>query len=297
MPIVVALVGGLLELATTLGRPHGNLEPGNVFLAGSGRVSSATILLSDLWPRSALDLPNDRTADFHAVGRIIVHLVRRQGSGLQTAIGWPLEPGAEWRRLGRTGEGWRDLCNLLLKPEPAAGEHDWESVRQRLQALRVAPSRPWVPVAITGGVLTILLGGGCSYLRWTQMTSIPGALQGLAQAVGNDTLHVDTAPPEWSELCNNYYNWLGPFERLMNDDRATFARWEKDAQLQATVLRALRNALDRYDTLDPRRLAGLERSANLQQLRDVPPEKAKRGLAVLRVPRSCTWCRPPRRRS
>jgi hypothetical protein len=288
--LAVSVVRGLMELEGHLHRPHGALKPANIFIDGVGRVRGSPILLSDPKPRSELGEAADRAADFHALGRIVVHLVRRQHANLQAAIGWPIEPGAEWRRLGRRAEGWRALCNVLLNPNPATHEHDWAAIEERLLRLEGGERPRWVTVVSVAGPLVLVLGGGVTYLRTWPFLEIPPALQPLAEMAGNrDLVVVEQMPVEWAPLCRAYYNWLGGFMRAL-DDRSKTAAWRRDAYLRDRVLDTLAMAGRDLGSLDPRRLASLG-GGDLETLAGQNIDAVKKGATLLRVQKAYTMVR------
>ena len=130
-----AIALGLGELERLLTRPHGNLKASNIFIDGEGRLGGLPVRLSDLKPRSQLELPADRIADFREFGRLLVLIVRRRPADDRKQIAWPIEADVEWRRFGRKARGWRELCNTLLNPHPDPADLDWTKVGQRIAHL------------------------------------------------------------------------------------------------------------------------------------------------------------------
>ncbi len=267
------------EIEAALQRPHGNLKPGNVFVDGPGRLHGSPVFLSDPKPRSAINLPADRTADFQALGRIIVHLTREREVDVNAAIGWPLEPGREWKRLGATGESLRELCNVLLNPSPALGEHDWPSCDRILGRLAMRQRRPWVPLAIAAGAL-VAAGGGALYLRLAAYENLPHALRPWAERLGNVPKDRTVVTPAWGMLCQAYQEWLGRFiedarkKAPESESPDQSLNWQQDTYLSANVLKPL---LD-FESLDPTKIADVH--GELSYLKDHPPLEVYKGTVA-----------------
>lgn len=281
--VVSGVVRGLADLQGDQRRPHGNLKATNIFIDGEGVLRSAPVVLSDLKAPSDLDETADRIADQHALGRIIVLLVRRRAGDAKGVIGWPIEPGAEWRRLGRSGEGWRALCNELLKPESAAGRLNFEELERALVGLDRGPGPRWMLIA-AASTPVVVLAAAAAYLRFTPYDNLPPFAQGWAEQLGNTPPDRERVPEEWALLCRAYFEWVGPFMAQL-EDPARSGALTRNAYLREEVVAPLLEVRARNDTLDPRRFDGIDGTGgnNLLALAEQPPAAAKKGTVVRRT--------------
>ena len=279
--VASAIVRGLADLEIELKRPHGNLKPANLFIDGTGRLRGAPILLSDPKPSAELQLPADRLADYHALGRILVHLIRRHGADQRATIGWPIESGDEWKRLGRVGEGWREFCNLVLNPNLAPASLPFEELERLLIPLSKSGRSPWVYVTVVGIPVCALVGGAV-YLRVAAYDSIPNSLKNLAERFGNTPPDTEVVPAEWAKLCQAYYDWVGQIMSVV-DDPARSAGLTRNSYLNEKVLAPLLEIKGRYGALDPRHFSEFEIKGDLRSLASQPPDVAKKGVVVRRT--------------
>lgn len=147
-------------------RAHGNIKPSNVLIGEGDDLATAAIALTDPLPESQLAAvtaapndPGDRR-DLRDLGRLIHTLVlHREWNGKELPA-----DSAEWKRLGRHGKTWRELCCKLLGPEATPIALD-ELIRtvDRLKSVRL-PKRNMVIAAaavlgfvLLGVVITLLL--------------------------------------------------------------------------------------------------------------------------------------------
>lgn len=280
--IVVAVVRGLADLHFEHRRPHGNLKPTNILIDGSGVLRGAPITLSDPLAPGEFDEAAARVADQHALGRIIVLLVRRRTGDAKGVIGWPIEPGPEWKRLGRSGEGWRSICNELLKPESASGRLDFDGLERALVGLDRGPGPRWMLLAAASTPVIVLLASG-AYLRIAPYDSLPQFAQGWAERLGNTPPDRERVPEEWALLCRAYFEWVGPLMARL-EDPAGSGVLTRNAYFREQVMAPLMEVKARNDTLDPRRFEGVSAAGgNLMAMADEPPAAAKKGTVVRRT--------------
>ena len=136
--LVGAVLQGLWELKSAAGRPHGCLKPENVLLRSrAGDVGREDVLLTD--PASDAEAAEGgETEDLRALGGVIYELVTHRPS--EAASAWPVQPTADWSRLGRKpGEAWRTLCNRLMHPVPAERPAGLEALAEELTKLGYGP--------------------------------------------------------------------------------------------------------------------------------------------------------------
>ncbi len=279
--IVSSIVAGLADLEREFRRPHGNLRPSNIFIDGGRGLRQSPLLLSDLKPRCDLVLPADQIDDFQALARIVVQLVRQRRTDRGAVITGSLEAGGEWKRLGRHGEAWRELCNHLLNPAPTAADLDLAALDGRLRKLgRAGKRKPWVALALTALPLCVVAGGAV-YLRFTPYEQVPERLRNLAERLGNVPPDEAKVPVEWGLLCGTYNEWLGAFLKVAENPVKTGA-WARDPYLQEKVLDALANARGRNGSFDPHDFDEHIRGS-LTDLQANPPDAARRGTVVRRV--------------
>jgi len=128
--IVMAVVRGLRDLQHVAGRPHGNLKPSNVLLSSSD-AASAQIALTDPAPNAQV-ARGKADDDLFQLGQLIHELVLHH----PFTGAWPVAPTRAWNDLGRSGRGWRKLCNRLLNPNPEKRPRRLAWVHGRVLALR-----------------------------------------------------------------------------------------------------------------------------------------------------------------
>src|SRR4051794_2554501 len=127
------VVQGLIDLETTLARPHGDLKPSNVLLRHSRVDAPGSVALADPLPTAQLTPRHNACADLQGVGRILGWLVAGRDAG-GAPVAWPAEPSLAWAALGSAGDEWRGLFNVLLNPHPPGG-FGLEDVKARVEAI------------------------------------------------------------------------------------------------------------------------------------------------------------------
>jgi hypothetical protein len=274
------IVRGLIEFRDACSRSHGNLKPTNVLLAGRGDVSRAKVLLTDPAGPDQLDARQGNVPDLHALGELIYQLVlHRPGRAMG---GWPAPEAAEWTRLGRKGDEWRQLCNRLLNPNLAPGLLTLEDLAGDLAKLRegggVRSKRVLVPVAAVFVLVAAVLG---DYAARGREAVAPRLLASIFPQ-GNGTNGPDGKfdPAKWQELCRTWSGWVDAL-LVERADRRLDA-WEKDPYLKKEVTDVLDVLLERSRDLSPRKIANRP-YLNLNLLAGEPPDEAKTEQAVQRT--------------
>jgi TonB family protein len=285
--IVSSVIEGMRELEQVLQRPHGNLKAANIFIDNEGPLRGAPLLLADLKPRRELVAADARAADFQELGKIVVQLVRCRRYDSNSVIGWPLEAGPEWKRLGRHGEGWRQLCNRLLNPTAKPEDRDWAAI-QRLMVPLALSRRPSWPVILGVGVPVCTVIGAVLCLRFTPYDKVPDRIKSWAEALGNSLPDSATIPPEWALYCGAYFDWFGKFLETA-DSPANIEAWSRDPFLKGRVIDAIAATVKHNGSFDPRKFDDRFKESSLTSLRDLPgsptqlAEVARKGAVVRKV--------------
>lgn len=255
---VRAIVQGLAELKKACNRPHGNLKPSNVLLTGSGKISKARPLLTDPAGAVRLDEQMGDVVDFHALGEIIYQLVlHRTGKAMS---GWPAPASPEWKRLGKKGEQWRQLCNRLLNPNLAPGLLTFDDLLDDIQKLRETEGVPWLIVAPVAAVIALTAGAAAVF--WPEAPPPPW---GVPEAV------------QWKTVCTEFGNWVEPL--LGDRESGKLDAWKNDAFLKSNVLPALNEVVK---NANPRRIAG-QSWGDVFKLGDSPSDQAKSRKAIIQT--------------
>jgi len=241
--LVTGVIEGLIEFQAACKRPHGNLKVSNILLAGKGGLSSSAVLLTDPAPSADIDPKLGDVPDFHAIGELIYQLVLlRTGRAMG---GWPAPEGAEWTRLGRNGENWRQLCNRLLNPNLSPGLLSLEDLAGDVRKLR--EGRKISPVFAVVALVVLLVGaaGGDYTLRG------PNSIVGKLFAPGGGSTVVDRA--DWDRLCAEYRGWYTTLRNEVGEQDVE--KWAADPYLKGKVLPVLKPVLSGQVEVSPHRMA------------------------------------------
>jgi hypothetical protein len=115
--ILGQVLAALADLRRISERPHGNIKPTNVLLRENVRPGGpGSVVVTDPLP-AAWVMPEHASDDLESLGRLLYQLVTHSPSA--THVVYPIDDSPEWAELGRSGERLRELCNLLLDPEPS----------------------------------------------------------------------------------------------------------------------------------------------------------------------------------
>jgi len=206
--IVEAIVKGLIELKEECGRPHGNLKPTNVLMAGTGEISQTRIVLSDPSSDEQFDSKGYWDDDLRAIARFIYELITHRPT--PAVDGWQVPDSPEWAKLGKQADGWRNLCNLLLSASVKSDTITIEKVSEELEKLRVVKKLLSPGRLIAAGIVLVAL---------------------IAVLLG---LILRPPPPpekaEWESLCNQYQAWIDDL-RQSSTEQAIRDSWSRDAGL------------------------------------------------------------------
>ena len=159
--VVYSVVLGCLALKRSCGRSHGNLSPANVFLVGAKarRLWDTPLALIGPRPASTDQAIQVEKDDLRAIGELILQLVQGRLISGTDDYNWPIEPSKAWIDLGKDGEEWRQLCNLLLDPQLSLATLNLESLANRFRPNPVTAKMP----VILAGFAVICLAAAAVY--------------------------------------------------------------------------------------------------------------------------------------
>lgn len=203
--LINGIAQGLDSLKQAQGRAHGNLQASNVLISLAGDMAHARIALCDPLPETYVDRPHEQ-ADLRDLGELIHQVVvHRHTSAIP---GWQASAGPEWKRLGKQGEAWRDLCNRLLLVAIHPNRITLESLIVDLARLKVKPPLSPRKAFVRGFLVTLVLG--LAVLSWPMI---------------RNTLW----PPVWDQQAWEhwfpaYCQWVIP---LVEQSPAQIARWRE----------------------------------------------------------------------
>lgn len=201
--VVHAVIDGLQEIGSLLGRAHGNIKRSNVLIGGPDgpTVYDDPVVLTDPKPTSALT-GQDGADDLRAVGRLIYELVMLRP--VRDQIGLNVSLSEDWSRLGAAAPAWVDLCNLLMGAAGGRPAPDLEQVRAMIPTARAAASRRRGPAAAAAVALLVIGGGVAAYV----LTRPPAAPPVVVPKVSPDELDHG-----WVALVYDWKNWYQPNTR------------------------------------------------------------------------------------
>ncbi len=192
---------GLRELQRLKGRPHGMVKPTNVLLDRVGQVEKSRVMLADPAPLTGLDSAEAELDDIRALGRLVFQLVFFQP--FRERGGYPVAESAEWSKLGKKSEDWRNFCNMVLDPAVRPGQLTLEGLAGDIEALRDGRSAglrlPLVPLGVTAAALTIVGVGG--YALFTQMLTDDGE-EGVP--AGPEEAQARFSEELWAQWCETH---------------------------------------------------------------------------------------------
>src|SRR4051812_21344283 len=163
--IVMSGLRGPRDLQQVAERPHGNLKPSNVLLS-SIDPQEARVVLTDPAPPPRLARGKAKD-DLFQLGQLIHELVLQH----PFTGAWPVAPTRAWSDLGRSGRGWRKLCNRLLNPNPEKRPRRLALVHSRVVALRprkVGLLRPVMAVLVLGTIGAAVAMNWKSIENWSR---------------------------------------------------------------------------------------------------------------------------------
>ena len=210
--IIEPIAKGLKELKDKCGRPHGNLKATNVLIGGEGDVAQTRVVLSDPLSAEHIEAEAYWNRDLRAISELIYELVTHRPT--PAVEGWQVPESAEWAKLGRQAEAWRNLCNLLLTAQAESATVTIETAIEQLEKLREASAAVSTRRLIIAGVAFI----ACVILLVVLVRRPP-------------------PPPEkaeWESLCNTYEGWVGDLRQGSNE-KGIRDRWSEDPKLAETL--------------------------------------------------------------
>ncbi len=268
--IIASVVQGLLEMRVALGRPHGNITPSNVLLIEHQVGIPSQAVLTDPLADSRLKPEMGDHTDLRAIGELIYQLVLHQPFQAEKMGGWPVEDSANWSSLGKTSQGWRELCNRLLDPDLPKQCPTLDQIHQEvLPPLAQPPKRELSRMTVAGvGVGVVVLVGLVWWL--IKMSSPPPP----------------PPPPEheWAAICHAHRNWVAPLHGKGYEENR-LDHWAHEDHLKAVWEELKRHGITRMDPaeIDPS-IKG-DRTAYADQLPEIvkTPEGVKQVLEAYKV--------------
>lgn len=243
-----ALVSGVVSaLRATHGAdhlPHGALKPNTVLLGAGDTFAGRSIRLTD--PAPPLDAKTELDVDRVALGELIVRLVEHQPSW--AALRWPIQSSRAWKRLGRSGEQWRELVNRLL--DPSAAERGNALTFDDIAAnLPIEPRDLRKPLGVLAAAAVIAVIAGGIYWQFYYDRALDDAGQAEMRLV-------------LREMYEEYPTWFGPFREGIGTEggdpfiafRAQTALHEHVEFFKRQIIEPIHTVEKRSDfSLDPRR--------------------------------------------
>lgn len=158
--LVEKIIRGLIEYQSKALQPHDNLIASTVMLNGMQDLTSSHVALAEPGMPTA-DVAENPSVDAAALGRLIHALVEFRPAW--APIRWPVPPSDAWRKLGRSGEHWRELTNRLLDPNAAENGDDLD-LEDILRNLPIEPRDYRKPIGLSAAAIVIAALGG--FLFW-----------------------------------------------------------------------------------------------------------------------------------
>ena len=162
--LIKSVVKASLYLKKTTGRPHGNLKPSNIFIAGAGKPKNSQVLVSDPLAGDAKDAAAYELADLRTIGELIYQFVFRRKVDFST--GWvilPVEPTKEWTGLfEKKTADWLALCNKLLDRNLTLEVCSLEKLEADLRSLK--PKRSIAVTVVPVAVVLLLAASVATFV-------------------------------------------------------------------------------------------------------------------------------------
>lgn len=179
--IIASVVRGAIDIKKACGRSHGEIQPSNVLIGASQKVTDADVVLADPLPGESSEAARYELADLNGVGQLIFQLVRRreiEDASDHSIL--PLVASPEWTSIfGKDTDAWLSLCNRLLDPNLSLDSFDLQKLEAELTRLQPKPPVTGKLIALAAAVV-VLLGAGVFYFVSTS---------------GKGTLTISSNPP------------------------------------------------------------------------------------------------------
>ncbi len=164
--LISSVVRGALDLKKICGRPHGDLKPGNVLFAGTGKLIVGQVVLTDPASGGSAQAAQFELADLHAIGEIIHRLVFSAETHEDDF--WKLPPAPslrEWSKIfGKDADRWHALCSRLLDPALTLKNYDLEELQQDI--VRLKAGSKVAPLQLAFGLGLVALGAVVGGILW-----------------------------------------------------------------------------------------------------------------------------------
>lgn len=169
--LVTEIVRALRATIKADQRPHGALAPSTVLIEPGKPLAETTIRLTDPAP-PLHDESLDPHAEMRRLGLLILRLVDPQPTW--SGVRWPIQSSPAWKRIGRSGEAWRELVNRLLDPN-AEQRGTGLSLEQVEDSLPVEPRDLRKPLGLATAAAILAIGGGAIYWNFFYVPALTDA--------------------------------------------------------------------------------------------------------------------------
>jgi hypothetical protein len=155
--LIHSIAQGALDLKRACGRSHGDIQPTNIQVGKSDKLTDAEVVLCDPLPGALDQAEAYELNDLRAIGWILLQLVRQRTVTQQdAALMFPIGPGPEWTRVfGNDASNWLALCNRLLDPNLSLNQLNLEALVNRFRELE--PKRGVSPKLVAAGIGVLAL--------------------------------------------------------------------------------------------------------------------------------------------
>lgn len=250
--MTTGICGALRSARDGAKRWHGNLKGANVFFDRDAELHEAKILLAD--PAAAKELSADKgeVADLHAIGELIYQLVAHRA--FKALGGWPVPPGKEWDRLGKVGNGWRELCSELLNPDLKPGQITLEQITERAASL-TPPPKPTLRYVVAAVAVVALITGGL--FAWQNRPWKP----------------LEWNQAMWSEVCDNSEWYAMVIEgAIAGDADESFAAFQGKVLVSGSEREGLLAATPDLNQIDPELATAVRAHLRAYESKGIDPQ-------------------------
>lgn len=169
--LVIEITRALRATVKADQRPHGALAPSSVLIQPGKPLDETSVRLTD--PAPPLKAESlDPHAEMRRLGLLILQLVDPQPTWM--GVRWPIQSSPAWKRIGRSGEAWRELVNRLLDPN-AEQRGTGLTLEQVEDNLPVEPRDLRKPLSLATAAAILAIGGGAIYWNFFYVPALTDA--------------------------------------------------------------------------------------------------------------------------